>query len=725
MHLLSELRISHKISALMVGLVLGFIAIGITYYVQIEVDRGIRAAEQSAFAVQNKITQLNVTRLQMQAAARQHLSSGDSDRLRQRNELFLRAQQQLDELLVDTTEHGTAVPVSKLAEQLLEHNRLFQAARDALQNYGPGNQRWTEDLAAAGDRLRSALGIAGNTDMLQQLASLRRQVDILITAGSLNQISFDAALTTLTQSLEAGDLAGPEQEGTRSALERYAQMASEAATGLALASTADARLDLLELEISDSFGSALAATAIAARELIAEGAARKNLVQAVVTGIIFVVAMGTAIGVYLIYKSIVFPMVHIQSVIRKVNRGNSASRVKFLSGDELGDLGKAFNKLLDERIQQLETQSLENERLNNSIISLIKALGLIARKDLTVKVPVSSDITGTISDAVNLLTTETAKTLYKVKSISDEVNGVSDELQTQSSRVLEFAEHGKKQVVATSKALEMLAQAMSEVAQRAEQTRTTADEAIVNTRSARLSVEDTVNGIRMIRETIGETEKRTKRLGDRSQEISGIVSLINSIAERTHILALNASMHAASAGEAGKGFAVVADEVQRLAESARQSTEDIAAMVNNMRIETADTVTIMNTLISQVAEGSRKAEQAGRDMASTEGATRRLVENVEYIAQQAIQQAEVANRVRDRSTMIRSFTEKIGHQLLEHKLQTDRLKVFAQTLVERVNVFTLPNSVREMEGKALPPPSGSAEAAVKTPAALGRLQAAV
>ena len=60
-------------------------------------------------------------------------------------------------------------------------------------------------------------------------------------------------------------------------------------------------------------------------------------------------------------------------------------------------------------------------------------------------------------------------------------------------------------------------------------------------------------------DTIRETEKRIKRLGERSQEITGAVNLINTIAERTHILALNASMHAASAGEAGRGFAVVAD----------------------------------------------------------------------------------------------------------------------------------------------------------------------
>ena len=86
------------------------------------------------------------------------------------------------------------------------------------------------------------------------------------------------------------------------------------------------------------------------------------------------------------------------------------------------------------------------------------------------------------------------------------------------------------------------------------------------------SVSETINSINNIRQTIHEAEKRIKRLGERSQEIGGIVGLINNISERTHILSLNASMHAASAGEAGRGLTVVVDEVQRLAENSREAT---------------------------------------------------------------------------------------------------------------------------------------------------------
>jgi methyl-accepting chemotaxis protein len=209
---------------------------------------------------------------------------------------------------------------------------------------------------------------------------------------------------------------------------------------------------------------------------------------------------------------------------------------------------------------------------------------------------------------------------------------------------------------------------------------------------------NTVDGITTIRDTIRETEKRIKRLGERSQEISGVVNLINSIAERTHILALNASMHAASAGEAGRGFAVVADEVQRLAENARNATSEIASLVNNIQVETNDTVTTMNEAISKVVEGTKLAERAGSEMKDTQATTAELVGMVQQIAKQSRLQAKTSNELRTRAQGIQKSSRDANAKLREQTTYTENLVVYSKRLLDAVHVFTLPEVERSAPG---------------------------
>ena len=120
-----------------------------------------------------------------------------------------------------------------------------------------------------------------------------------------------------------------------------------------------------------------------------------------------------------------------------------------------------------------------------------------------------------------------------------------------------------------------------------------------------------IEGMDRIRETIQETSKRIKRLGESSQEIGDIVELINDIAEQTNILALNAAIQAAMAGEAGRGFAVVADEVQRLAERSSNATKQIEALVKTIQTDTNEAVISMEQSTAGVVNGARLAEESG------------------------------------------------------------------------------------------------------------------
>lgn len=384
------------------------------------------------------------------------------------------------------------------------------------------------------------------------------------------------------------------------------------------------------------------------------------------------------------------PLGHLTDVVQKLGAGDNEARAKLTTKDEIGDLGRAFDKMMDERVATQLTIESENEQLNNSVLSLLQAVAQLGKKDLTVKVPVAEDVTGAVGDALNMLTNETAKVLTQVTELAADVSSASLMVKQQSETVTEVANSERQQVEQAAAELGDAATSMKRIAELAQACNSAADHAIKTTQSALSTVNATVGGISGIRDTIRETEKRIKRLGERSQEISGVVSLINTIAERTHILALNASMHAASAGEAGRGFAVVADEVQRLAENARQATGQIATLVNNIQVETADTVSTMNATISQVVEGSKLAEQAGEQMKRTQETTAELVASVQQIAESSQAQARISSQLLERAGEIRKSTEQTTAQLREQSEQTVNLVEYAKGLMGAVRVFKLP-----------------------------------
>lgn len=390
------------------------------------------------------------------------------------------------------------------------------------------------------------------------------------------------------------------------------------------------------------------------------------------------------------YRAIVNPVNRLMATVHQVGEGNYSARADLTGTDELSELGQALDRMLNERVNALVTAEHENEQLNDSIIKLLQAVSQLSQRDLTVRVPVTEDMTGPVADALNLLTDETAKVLQGVNRISEEVATASDKVKSQSDTVIAVAENERKAVEQTATDLASAAEAMRQIAQLAQTCNDTAETAIKTTQAALHTVTSTVSGINNTRDTIRETEKRIKRLGERSQEISGVVNLINTIAERTHILALNASMHAASAGEAGRGFAVVADEVQRLAENAREATSQIATLVSNIQIETADTVNAMNAAISQVVDGSRLAEQAGDQMKRTQETTSELVDAVQQIADRSQEQARISSQLLSRAQQIQEGTRQTSQQLQEQTVQTTNLVEYAKNLLNSVRVFRLP-----------------------------------
>ncbi|MCP5158486.1 MAG: HAMP domain-containing protein [Gammaproteobacteria bacterium] len=393
---------------------------------------------------------------------------------------------------------------------------------------------------------------------------------------------------------------------------------------------------------------------------------------------------------WMIYRSIAQPVNRIVDTARQINEGDYTARTGLQGSGELGQLGWAFDRLLNERVAALVVAQRESDRLNESVIGLLQAVSQLSQRDLTVRAPVTEDVTGSVADALNLLIEETARVLWDVTCISEQVASASDTVKAQSDTVIIAAANERQAVEQTVAELSVTAETMQRIAGLAQTCNKAAETTIQTTQAALRTVTDTVDGINGTRDTIRETEKRIKRLGERSQEITGVVNLINTIAERTHILALNASMHAVSAGEAGRGFAVVANEVQRLAENAREATSRIATLLSSIQIETADTVHAINAAIDQAVDGSRLAERAGDQMKRTQQTTADLVAAVRQIADQSQDQARISGKLLGRAQQIQESTQQTSQYLQEQNVQTNRLVEFARGLLNSVRVFQLP-----------------------------------
>lgn len=384
------------------------------------------------------------------------------------------------------------------------------------------------------------------------------------------------------------------------------------------------------------------------------------------------------------------PLDHIRHIFYQSISGNTDARADLHSRDEIEEIGNALNEILDIHAKHIQSIATENDKLNESVIQLMEATAQLSDKDLTVKIPVREDVTGAVADAMNMMVQETASVLRQIKMVACDVREAADMVKTQGDKVSSMAAAERSTIEETRHELKKSASAMSEVATMAQSTTSIAFKATQSTEQALVTVIRSVGSMQEIREIISETEKRIKRLGERSQEITGAVEIINSIAERTNVLALNASMQAAAAGEAGRSFAVVADEVQRLAESSRNSTSQIATLVKNIQSETSETMAAMNRTIEQVIAGSNQVEDAGKQMKDTKSNTAELVSMVEDISKNAIRQAKAVNHLLEYAEDIHSSTQNTAQELLEQTAQTDNLTLFANTLLDSVDVFKLP-----------------------------------
>lgn len=393
------------------------------------------------------------------------------------------------------------------------------------------------------------------------------------------------------------------------------------------------------------------------------------------------------------------PLDRLRITLQRVNEGDIDARAAVRTGDEFEALGTGIDNVVAQRCSTLQMEG-ESDRLHQSVGAMMQAITRMAGRDLSAHAPVRNDATGPIAEALNTMIGDTASVLRNVTEVATNVAETTNLIKSQSDHIVMLARAERENLEECVNDLEVAADAHSHIARMAAACAEAGEKALMATRIARVSVQNNVSGFQSIRLTLADTERRVRLLLDRCQEISGAVNLISHLTERTHILALNASMHASAAGDAGRSFSAVADEVQRLAENTREMAAQVSAVVQSVQADTADTMHSLQMLSAHVQSGIELVDRSGRDMQVTEEAAGSLVDLIQKIAAAAATQRQISATVRQRTTAIIENVSRTGAYLLGQAEHTDNLAEQAMALVGSVSAYRLPEEDDEPSPQA-------------------------
>jgi twitching motility protein PilJ len=290
-------------------------------------------------------------------------------------------------------------------------------------------------------------------------------------------------------------------------------------------------------------------------------------------------------------------------------------------------------------------QSQQKEALQQQIIKLLRDVEGASKGDLTVYAEVTHGEIGTVADFFNCIVENLREIVTKVKTSAIQVNAALGENE---GAIRQLADEAIKQAVEINRTLdsvEHMTLSIIDVADNAQKAAQIAHTASCTAQKGEAAMDLTVQKISNLRSTIDDTAKKVKRLGDSSQQISRIVSLINEIAVQTNLLAVNAGLEASRAGEESRSFVVVATEVGELAVRCSDATQEIKQIVENIQRETKEVIKAMEQGTTQVVEGSHIVEDAKISLNQILTVSRQIDQLVQSISQATVSQVETSQAV--------------------------------------------------------------------------------
>ncbi|NVZ38443.1 methyl-accepting chemotaxis protein [Pseudomonas sp. 21615526] len=316
---------------------------------------------------------------------------------------------------------------------------------------------------------------------------------------------------------------------------------------------------------------------------------------------------------------------------------------------------------------------------------LVRQAEALGAGDLSARLNVSShDEIGQLARSFNQMGEALSTMVSHIRKAAEDVNSRAQALSGLSGGAYEGMEQQSGEITSMAGAVEEFSATSLNIADNMGSTERLAQDNAQQTRIGRTSMQEASSSLEHIATALNSTATVINTLGQRSQEIGGIVGVITAIAEQTNLLALNAAIEAARAGEQGRGFAVVADEVRNLASRTRQATDEISGMIQSIQQETGNAISTMeqgNVLMqeglarnadvaSALARIDEQSRSAGQQFAAITTATQEqsstatlLSSNLQSIALANSEQREVVSNLAITAKELETLAAGLRHEV--------------------------------------------------------------
>ncbi|MBY8088292.1 methyl-accepting chemotaxis protein [Vibrio fluvialis] len=352
-----------------------------------------------------------------------------------------------------------------------------------------------------------------------------------------------------------------------------------------------------------------------------------EVIKQIVTVIVVIVILGF---IWQISRSINLQVQRLLQVMQNIASTNNVGLRTDLQGrDELTSIGTYFNQLLDKFEHLISGSQAKSHQLTSSTTSMHNEL-----EEVINQFHVQADHT-------TMMATSVQEMVATIGEISESTNVAAEGVQ----------------------------------------------QAVRNAENGRSVVESTLKNIDQLSTTLQSSQQSIASLNDHVEKIGGAVTIIQSIAEQTNLLALNAAIEAARAGEQGRGFAVVADEVRSLATRTHQSTEEITKVVSAIQAQMSLVISDIDQCNSQGQETLHASHQLDESLRQIISDMSTIQANSERIASAIEEQGIVMNQVSGSIAELNTISENNMHSAQEVLSEVDSVSQQARQMDEAVSEF--------------------------------------